>query len=89
MPLLQLPFDPLNWLFAFLRASALMLVFPLFSAANFPVQIRVALGALTAFLVASLLPPPPAASHFISLALASCSGLSVALCFMRSILPGA
>jgi flagellar biosynthesis protein FliR len=67
MPLFQLPFDPLNWLFAFLRASALMLVFPLFSAANFPAQIRVALGALTAFLVASLLPPPPVATHFITL----------------------
>lgn len=67
MPLIELPFDPLNWLFAFLRASALMLVFPLFSASNFPVQLRVALGALTAFLVASLLPPPPHATHFITL----------------------
>ena len=48
--------DVLNWLLVFLRASALMAVFPVFSAKNIPVQIRVALGALVAFLVAPTAP---------------------------------
>lgn len=48
--------DVLNWLLVFLRASALMTVFPVFSATNFPVQIRVALGAMLAFLVAPVIP---------------------------------
>ena len=48
--------DVLNWLLVFLRASALMAVFPVFSAKNIPVQIRVALGALVAFLVAPTVP---------------------------------
>ena len=44
--------DLLNWLLVFLRAIALMTVFPIFSGANFPVQIRIALAALVSFLVA-------------------------------------
>lgn len=48
--------DVFNWLLVFLRASALMTVFPVFSATNFPVQLRVALGALVAFLVAPMVP---------------------------------
>ena len=44
--------DLLNWLLVFLRAVALMTVFPIFSGANFPVQIRIALAALVSFLVA-------------------------------------
>ena len=52
--------DVLNWLLVFLRASALMTVFPVFSATNFPVQIRIALGAMVAFLVSPVLPPQAA-----------------------------
>ncbi len=48
--------DVLNWLLVFLRASALLAIFPVFSATNIPVQVRVALGALIAFLVAPVLP---------------------------------
>jgi len=48
-----------NWLMVFLRASAFLLVLPFFSMANFPVGMRVALGALTALLLAPLLPPFP------------------------------
>ena len=51
--------DLLNWLLVFLRASALMAVFPVFSASNIPVQVRVALGALVSFLVAPLVPVTP------------------------------
>ncbi len=53
--------DVLNWLLVFLRASALMSVFPVFSGPNFPVQIRIALGALVSFLVAPTVPSLPAA----------------------------
>jgi flagellar biosynthetic protein FliR len=45
-----------NWLLVFLRVSAFLLVLPFFSVANFPVTLRVALGALTALLLAPLLP---------------------------------
>lgn len=48
-----------NWLLVFLRVSAFLLVLPFFSVANFPVTMRVALGALTALLLAPLLPPFP------------------------------
>jgi flagellar biosynthetic protein FliR len=46
-----------NWLLVFLRVSAFMLVLPFFSSTNFPVMMRVALGALLALLLAPLLPP--------------------------------
>lgn len=48
--------DLLNWLLVFLRAVALMTVFPIFSGANFPVQIRIALAALVSFLMAPVVP---------------------------------
>jgi len=48
-----------NWLLVFLRVSAFLLVLPFFSIANFPVVMRVALSALTALLLAPLLPPFP------------------------------
>lgn len=44
------------WLLVFLRVSAFVLVLPFFSVANFPVTLRVALAALTALLLAPLLP---------------------------------
>ena len=47
-----------NWMMVFLRVSAMLAVFPVFSAANFPVQLRLALGALTAALISPALPPP-------------------------------
>src|SRR5215472_3286745 len=45
-----------NWLLVFLRVSAFLLVLPFFSVANFPVTLRVALGALTALLLAPVVP---------------------------------
>jgi len=49
--------DIANWLFVFLRVSAVVLVFPVFSAKNVPARVRVALAALTSFLLAPGLPP--------------------------------
>lgn len=46
-----------NWMMAFLRVSAMLAVFPVFSARNFPVQLRLALGAVMAWMAASTLPP--------------------------------
>ncbi|MBI3876014.1 MAG: flagellar biosynthetic protein FliR [Verrucomicrobia bacterium] len=45
-----------SWLFVFLRASGVLSVFPAFSAQAVPVQVRLALGALIAFLTAPLVP---------------------------------
>ena len=50
-----------NWMCVFVRAGALLSVFPLFSSQNFPIQVRLALGASLAFLVAPTLPPAPVA----------------------------
>jgi flagellar biosynthesis protein FliR len=51
-----------NGLMVFLRVSAMLAVFPIFSTANFPVQLRLALGALLAVLISPALPQglPPA-----------------------------
>lgn len=48
-----------NWMLVFMRASALVLLFPVLSGPNIPIHIRVALGALLATLVAPMLPPAP------------------------------
>ena len=48
--------DLLNWLLVFLRAGALLAIFPVFSANNIPATIRVALAGLVSFLVAPLVP---------------------------------
>lgn len=48
--------DYQTWLLIFLRVGAFLLVLPFFSIANFPVTLRVALAALTAMLLAPLLP---------------------------------
>ena len=50
-------FDYYNWLFVFLRISAFLLALPFFTMANFPVMLRVALGALAGLLLAPMLPP--------------------------------
>lgn len=51
--------DFYNWMLVFLRFSAFLFVLPFFSMANFPVTMRVALGALCALLIAPVLPPFP------------------------------
>ncbi len=48
--------DFTTWLMVFLRASSMLAVFPVFSARNFPVQLRLALGALLSWMVAATLP---------------------------------
>lgn len=52
-----LKIDIANWLFVFLRVSAVVMVFPVFSAKHIPARLRVALGALAAILIAPALPP--------------------------------
>jgi flagellar biosynthesis protein FliR len=49
-------FDITNWLMVFLRVSAMLSVFPVFSATNFPVQLRLALGALVSALICPVVP---------------------------------
>ena len=51
--------DLYNWLMVFLRVSAFLLALPFFSMTNFPPTMRVALSALTALLLAPMLPPFP------------------------------
>ncbi len=51
-----------TWMMVFLRVSAMLAVFPVFSARNFPVQLRLALGALLALLVSATLPGVPVPS---------------------------
>jgi flagellar biosynthetic protein FliR len=46
----------INWMMVFLRVSAMLSVFPIFSMGNFPVQLRLALGALLAGLISPNLP---------------------------------
>jgi len=48
--------DYSNWMFVFLRISGFLLMLPFFSAANFPVTMRVAIGAIASLLIAPLLP---------------------------------
>ena len=60
-----------NWMLVFLRVSAFLLVLPFFSVTNFPITMRIALAALTALLLAPLLPP----FSFTSLAFTGVVGL--------------
>jgi flagellar biosynthetic protein FliR len=53
-----LALDPFTWLLVFMRISAFLAVFPVFSMRNFPVQLRVALGVLIAGLVTPLVTTP-------------------------------
>lgn len=52
------------WLMVFLRAGALLAVFPAFSTMNIPVQVRLALAVLLAVLVIPILPPAPTPASF-------------------------
>ena len=49
--------DFYNWMLVFLRLSAFLAMLPFFTMADFPVSLRVALGALGALLIAPILPP--------------------------------
>jgi flagellar biosynthesis protein FliR len=49
--------DFYNWMLVFLRLSAFLAALPFFTMANFPVTMRVAIGALGAMLIAPILPP--------------------------------
>lgn len=59
----MIPDDLVNWMMVFVRASAFFTLFPLFSGQNIPVSPRIALAALTAFLVGPTLPASPVALH--------------------------
>lgn len=57
-----------NWMMVFVRLSAMLTIFPIFSAPNLPVRLRVALAGLGAFLISPALPPlDPARLTFESL----------------------
>ena len=72
--------DSYNWLLIFLRVGAFLMVLPFFSVVNFPVTMRVALSALTALLLAPLLPPFPLGRlDFLSLLSVMLQELSVGL----------
>jgi len=71
----------INWMMVFLRVSAMLSVFPIFSMGNFPVQLRLALGALLAGLISPNLPHDLALSQdFLGLvgimAVEVCAGLA-------------
>jgi flagellar biosynthetic protein FliR len=57
-----MPFEFTNWMLVFARISALLAIFPVFTARNVPPQLRLALAVLTAFLVAPGLPAMSLAS---------------------------
>jgi flagellar biosynthetic protein FliR len=48
--------NPINWMLVFVRASAFLLVLPIFSAPNIPRRVRLALAGMIAFLIAPGLP---------------------------------
>src|ERR1700722_3658666 len=52
----MIPSDPVVWMLVFARVSDKMAIFPVFSSSYFPVQLRIALGALLAFFIAAALP---------------------------------
>ena len=54
----MIPDNLFNWMLVFIRISAMFSVFPLLSGPNFPVQLRIGLSALVAYLVAPMLPLP-------------------------------
>jgi flagellar biosynthetic protein FliR len=63
-----MPWEPGNWMLVFARAGAFLAVFPAFAAPNFPVRVRVALGAMIAALIAPSLPPVTLGQmHFLGL----------------------
>jgi flagellar biosynthesis protein FliR len=49
-------FDLYNWLLVFMRLGAFLTMLPFFSATNFPMMMRVGLAAITAMLLAPLVP---------------------------------
>ena len=56
-----------NWMLVFMRVSAFLLVLPFFTMSNFPVTMRVAVGAIIALLIAPVLPAFPLGNlNFIS-----------------------
>ncbi len=52
----MIPSDPVVWMRVNSRVTAMMAIFPVFSASYFPVQLRIALSALLAFFTAATLP---------------------------------
>jgi len=58
-----MPLNLASWMMVFLRAGAMLTVFPVFSARTFPPQLRVALGALLACLIAPTVAEPVSAGE--------------------------
>jgi len=73
-----------SWIFVFVRAGALLAVFPLLSIPNFPVQLRVALAGFMSFMIAPLLPPAVTPATLIGLlaVLAKEAGIGLLLGFV-------
>ena len=75
--------DITNWMFVFVRAGALLAVFPLFTVPNFPVQVRVALAAMVAFVTAPFVPAEAAGTFSgLILALGKEAGIGLLLGFV-------
>jgi flagellar biosynthetic protein FliR len=53
----MIPTDPVTWMLVFSRCTAMLVIFPIFSTSNIPLQLRVALGALLAYFISATLPP--------------------------------
>ncbi len=49
------------WFLVFTRVGAMLAVLPMFSSQSVPIQLRIALGALVAFLITPMMPPVPGA----------------------------
>jgi flagellar biosynthetic protein FliR len=75
---MDLQLEYYNWLLVFLRISAFLLVLPFFSATNFPVTMRVSLGALAAVLLAPTLPAFPL-NHLGTFSLMGVMGQEIAI----------
>lgn len=52
-------FDVMAWLVVFVRISAYITIFPLFSAQSIPIVVRIALGAIGGFLICPTISIPP------------------------------
>lgn len=59
---MNLQFDVLSWGVVFIRAGALLVILPVFSATNTPIRLRVAFAALLSIFVSQSIPPVPADS---------------------------
>jgi flagellar biosynthetic protein FliR len=76
----MIPNDPVMWMLVFTRVSAMLAIFPIFSASYVPTRLRIAFGALLALFTTATLPPLTTVSLTLGglitlLAIEACVGL--------------